>query len=140
MNCDLNLYSLPTISFVGGETQDLKFYIYDYREKDPVDLSGSTSEFTIVYAHNKTGAPVVNKTMDIEYNDDVEISHILSVVLDPSDTLDLNGKYIYQISIQQKDGSIEIPHQGLMYIINNIDRPYYVNGSAGENSTTLTWQ
>lgn len=47
--------------------------------------------------------------------------------LEPSDTYELYGKFIYQISIRDVDGNVEIPQQGLMYVTNNINKSF-ING------------
>jgi len=48
----------------------------------------------------------------------------LAVTLDPLDTVDLCGKYIYQITIKDINGNIEIPKQGILFITNNINKSF----------------
>ena len=40
MPCDYSPYTLPTIDFVAGETQDFAFYTYFYKSHQPFALSG----------------------------------------------------------------------------------------------------
>ena len=40
----------------------------------------------------------------------------------PQETVNLYGKYIYQITIQDMSGETEIPSQGILGITNNIDK------------------
>ena len=118
MNCTYSQYSLPTIEFVGGETQKLMFNAYHYQSRDVFDLSGCTYSFSVVSATNKVGTPVITKTGSITE------SYSISVTLDPRDTVNLYGKYIYQISIKASNGTIEIPKQGVLYITNNINKTF----------------
>ena len=37
MNCDYSPYSLPTIDFVGGSTQELVFHTFFSQNKKPFD-------------------------------------------------------------------------------------------------------
>ena len=64
--------------------------------------------------------------MNILQGTDTEdgICNILTVVLDPSDTKDLRGKYIYQITIKDVADLAEIPGQGLLHITNNINKGF----------------
>ena len=54
MPCDYSPYTLPTIDFVAGETQDFAFYTYFYKSHQPFALSGCTANFSIVSFTNKT--------------------------------------------------------------------------------------
>lgn len=121
---DYSPYILPTIDFVGGETQDLYFNVYFYKNKKPFSLSGCTSNFSIVSFTNKTGSPILTKEMDVIFNDAGTVNNVLSVTLEPAETVDLSGKYIYQIMIRDIDGDVEIPKQGILYITNNINRGF----------------
>ena len=49
-------YTLPTIDFVGGETQDLMFNVYFYKNHRPFSLTGCSANFAIVSFTNKLGA------------------------------------------------------------------------------------
>lgn len=124
MTCDYSPYTLPTINFVGGETQDLEFSIYFYKGKKPYSLSFCEAEFAIVSLRNKVGEPILTKKMRAELNHAGTIDNLLCVTLDPGETVGLSGKYIYQIQIRDKNGDVEIPKQGLLYIINNIHKGF----------------
>lgn len=126
--CGTDPYTLPTISFVGGTTEILVFYTYFHGAGHPFDLSKCSANFAMVNYINKTGAPIVSKSMTISSGDTDtggnKIVNKLSVTLDSSETVNLYGKYVYQISIKQNDGVTEIPNQGIIYINNNINKPY----------------
>lgn len=55
---------------------------------------------------------------------DGTVTNVLRVVLLPEETVDLVGKFIYQITIQDISGEIEIPDQGIIRIANNINKSF----------------
>lgn len=121
-----DLYKLPNIDFVGGSTQELAFHCYHHSSKRPCDMSFCNAEFSIINYMNKNGAPLVVKPMDIREcatKDGTEYN-VLSVKLEATDTVELVGKFIYQITIKDQNGNVEIPSQGIMQIVNNIDKPF----------------
>lgn len=120
----LSPYTLPTIDFVGGETQDFMFNVYFYKNGRPFSLTGCTANFAIVSFTNKMGKPILTKPMEAIFNNEGTINNVLTVTLEPKETVELCGKYIYQIQIQDIDGDVEIPKQGLLYITNNINRGF----------------
>lgn len=108
---------LPTIVMIGGASKVLGFRIFN-RGGSLVDITNCTARFAIIDSVNKYGDPIFYKDAE-KYNDNV-----FSVDLNPSDTVNCCGKYIYQISIIDEDGSAEEPQQGYLYIKNNIDKDY----------------
>ena len=62
-------------------------------------------------------------------SDGVTIQTILRVILDPIDTVNLFGKFVYQITIKDADGSVDIPSQGIINIVNNIDKDFTTGGN-----------
>ena len=128
--CAYDPYTLPTIDFVAGATQELVYHTYFERNGTPFDLAGCTANFSLVNYVNKHGAPLVSKTMTVEKEDDEPgtIANILRVILTPSDTVELEGKFIYQITIMDDDGEVEPPFQGIMRIANNINKKFVTGG------------
>lgn len=122
MGYDYNPYTLPTVDFVGGETETLVFNVYSHTGHKAMTLTGDDCKFSIVSFGNKMGEPICTKEMEIHVGSDGVTDNVLSVTLVPSDTRDLYGKYIYQLTIHDKNGAIEIPKQGILYITNNIDK------------------
>lgn len=114
--------NLPEISFVGGETREFRFPLRDKKGK-VFDASGATAIFSVVGAMNRTGVPIVSKPMDL-IADENGITSVLTVTLFPTETVNLFGKFIYQISIRDFYGEIEIPSQGVLFITNNIDKSF----------------
>ena len=125
---DYSPYTLPTIDFVGGETQDLSFNVYFYKNHRPFSLTGCTSNFSIVSFNNRAGAPILDKQMEAIFNEAGTSNNVLIVTLNPTETVDLSGKYIYQITIRDIDGDVEIPKQGILYITNNINKGFIRQG------------
>lgn len=124
MICNCNSFELPTISFVGGETQDFIFHIYHTNSNRPHSLGGCSCNFAIVNHVNRHGAPLLSEPMSISYDEELATDNILSITLNSLDTVDLEGKYIYQITIKDSDGRAEIPKQGYLYITNNINKEF----------------
>jgi len=123
-SCDMSPYTLPTIDFVGGETQDLAFHVYFYENRKPFGMAGCSANFAIVSYMNKIGVPIVTKTMNAIMNEEGTVDNVLTVTLEPSETVDLYGKYIYQITIKDVAGDVEIPKQGILIITNNINKAF----------------
>lgn len=115
-----NIYTLPEVDFVGGSTNEFLFRVYrDDKKTEAADLEGSTANFSLVNFINKNGTPIISKSMTLAQDDDV---CILSVTLTSEDTVNLSGKYVYQITIVDSAGRAIIPNQGVMYIHSNINR------------------
>lgn len=124
MITDYNPYTLPTIDFVGGETQELSFNIYARNSDKPFNLSECRTNFSLISYANKNGKPVLSKSMESARSASSEVDNLLKVKLLSSETVMLSGKYIYQIIIQDEDGDTEIPKQGIIYITNNINKDF----------------
>lgn len=122
------MYSLPELCFVGGSSEDLQFNVfYDKDNPKPFNLFGGTAKFSIVNFMNKNSTPLVSKDMEIDLNEEDTHYNVIRVSLEPMDTVDLFGKFVYQISIKDIDGNVDIPHQGIINIHNNIDKPFIKN-------------
>lgn len=115
-------YTLPEAEFVGGSTQDFLFSCYQHKSRRPFDMSGSDADFAIIDYGNKFGDPLVSRKMEIREGDGTY--NVLFVSLAPEDTVNLRGKYIYQITVRSTDGVVEIPNQGLLHITNNIHKEF----------------
>ena len=117
-----NIYTLPEISFVGGETQELHFNLKN-SSGNAFDVSGASVNFAICNYSNKVGTPMLSYTPTI-FADSRGVSSILNVVIPKGDTARLSGKYIYQITIIDLNGDAEIPNQGIINITRNINQEY----------------
>lgn len=114
-----NIYTLPELTFVGGKTQELRFNLKD-KNGEPYNASGSTVNFSICDYSYKTGAPLLSLTPTL-IADENGVADMLYITITPEDTLNLFGKYIYQITIVDISGRVEIPNQGIMNITKNIN-------------------
>ena len=117
-----NVYTLPEISFVGGETQEFNFHLKDYKG-DPFDASGSSINFAICNYSNKTDTPLLSYTPTLLADEKGELSVVI-LNIPKEDTASLSGKFIYQITIVDVTGNSEIPNQGIMNIAKNIHQEY----------------
>ena len=124
MTCTYDPYTLPPIYFVGGETQQFAFHVYFHDKSKPVGMSGCECSFAVVSFTNRRGAPILKKSMTVIANEDNTVDNVLTVTIPSEDTVNLDGKYIYQISIKDMDGDTDIPRQGILYIANNIDKKF----------------
>ena len=119
------LYDLPEIDFVGGASKDLIFHVYVNKNKPkPFGLTECTANFAIINFVNRNGDPIVSRPMEVRLSEDETVYNVLSVKLSPLDTVDLHGKYIYQISIKDLDGNAEDPKQGIINIHGNINKGF----------------
>lgn len=123
-SCPFDYYTLPTVEFVGGETQELVFHVYHYIGKRPHSLVGCTANFSVVSFINKTGAPIISKQMEVRPVAEGEVDNILTVTIDPKETVGMSGKYIYQITIKDISGDVEVPKQGIFLVVNNINKGF----------------
>lgn len=116
------VYTLPEISFVGGETQEFNFHLKNH-EGDPFDASGASVDFAICNYSNKTGSPLLSYTPTL-LADENGVASVIILTIPKEDTATLAGKFIYQITIVDVSGNSEIPNQGIMNIAKNIHQEY----------------
>ncbi len=119
-----NVYNLPELDFIGGSSEDLVFHVYHEGDKTkPFGLTDGMANFSIINFINKNGTPLVSKKMSVEIDETETFYNVLTVLLEPSDTVDLFGKFVYQITIKDIDGNTDL-QQGLIYIHNNINKDF----------------
>ncbi len=111
-----NVYSLPKINFVGGESQSLYFHLYT-KDGGVFDANGCEASLSIINFQHSTGDPTFVKNVAILENEN-GVRNIALVNLLPNDTVNLFGRYVYQLSIRDPDGDIEL-HKGQFDITNN---------------------
>lgn len=119
-----DIYTLPEIVFVAGQSKTLRWRLFT-ETKTPFNAGGCTGNFAIVDYSDKNGDPLVSKPLSFVIGDDETGAKNIAVAeLLTSDTLGLNGKYIYQITIKDIDGESEIPNQGILLISKNINESF----------------
>lgn len=116
------VYTLPEISFVGGETQEFNFHLKNHAG-DPFDASGASVNFAICNYSNKTGSPLLSYEPTL-LADENGVASVIVLAIPKEDTAMLAGKFIYQITIVDVSGNSEIPNQGIMNIAKNINQEY----------------
>ncbi len=118
------IYSLPEIAFVAGQSKTLRWRLFTIYNA-PFNAEGCLGNFSVVDYSDKTGDPLISKPLTFNTGtDETGVKNIASVDLLPSDTLGLRGKYIYQITVRDTDGEVEIPDQGILLISHNINESY----------------
>lgn len=129
MNCASERFTLPTVYFVGGGTEELIIHTYGRNTKREFNLTGCDCQFALMEytsKDSKIGTPLFSKTMSVDYGTEKGVYSIMRVTLLPEDTVELHGKFIYQISIRDIYSDLEPPQQGIFYIYNNIDKSFVV--------------
>lgn len=99
-------YTLPTVSLVGGTTTPLLFDL-DYVP------SMQRADFAVINFIFKYGEPLITMPMTLANGK-------LGVILPSNNTMKMWGKYIYQVTIQNADGTRKVL-QGLLYVHKNIN-------------------
>lgn len=119
-----DIYSMPEIVFVSGQSNTLRWRLFTVKNV-PFNAEGCTGNFSIVDYSDKTGDPLISKPLKFFIGDDENgVKNVAVVDLIPKDTLGLAGKYIYQITIKDIDGEVEIPNQGFLLISHNINESF----------------
>ena len=119
-------FNLPEIEFIGGSTQIFSFTAYDEQRDLYQRLSECNVRFSVInYSNRNYGSPTImistydtDNKVRIAQNDNGVYCNV-EVELNPEDTFDLSGKYIYQIEIINPEGFVEIPGQGILMIRRN---------------------
>lgn len=107
----MKIFRLPTIYMVGGETHNITLNIKNSCFEVPA--SNVTATLSISNYVNNTDAPIISMTK----NDNDNESGIIYFTLKTSDTISLNGKYVYQICLT--NGSDYEMYNGFIVIYKN---------------------
>lgn len=119
-----DIYTLPEVVFVSGQSLTLRWRLWTVN-KVPFNTDGCVGDFSVVDYSDKTGDPLITKSLTFSVgDDDTGAKNVASVDLLPKETLGLYGKYIYQITIKDIDGEAEIPNQGILLITHNINESF----------------
>lgn len=117
-----NIYTLPELTFVGGKTQELYFNLKT-GSRGRYNADGCSVNFSICNYSNKTGTPLISLTPEIIMNED-GVADVVHVTIPSDNTVRLYGKYIYQLTIIDISGKVDVPNQGIMNITKNINTNY----------------
>lgn len=114
------VYTLPSIEFVGGGVQKLLFHVYKSDNKTPLDVSGGTCNFAVRRFETMSDTPILSRTITLPST----AGNLIAITLSATDTLDWSGRYVYQMSYRDSSGVDEPPSQGLLYVTNNINKEF----------------
>ena len=86
---------LPTIEFIAGDTCP---FIFDLRDIGRANIftSSCTAHLSVSYYINDGSAPIVTKT---KRNLTITDAEDLTFELEPADTINMRGKYVYQLML-----------------------------------------
>lgn len=120
-----DVYSMPEVMFVAGQSNTLRWRLFT-EQNVPFNADGCTGNFALVdYSDKYNTEPLISKPLSFSIGDnETGAKNIATVDLVPNDTLGLYGKYIYQITIRDIDGEVEIPNQGIINIFHNINESF----------------
>jgi hypothetical protein len=119
-----DFYVLPEITYVAGEKQTVRMYLWTpFPNSQKFNAFGCAVDFSIINYSNKNGLPIISKGCEIRQ--DTDGTYCIAVaILEPQDTVTLFGKYVYQISIKDSENNTDIPWQGIMFIVKNINQRF----------------
>ncbi len=123
------IYGLPEVKFVAGETQTFVFHLYFEQTKDPFNANGCKVDFAVIDYTNKSGKPLLRKRCKLRLNPE-GVPNIAEAYLTPEDTAGLYGKYVYQLQVRDIDDEVEIPGQGILVISKNINKGFIYHTGA----------
>ena len=115
-----NIYILPQEDLVGGESREFQFRLYT-QNGVPFSIHEGSAYFALINYSNKSGAPILSKSCSTTVGPE-GVENTVAVELHSQETLELFGKYIYQVTIIDRYGEAEIPGQGILHITRNINR------------------
>lgn len=116
------IYTLPTVSFVGGSTQEMRFRLKD-RVGNIIDATGFTGNFAVCDYRFKESTYLFRENLEF-INDENGVKSILRIVVNADNTRNMYGKFVYQITLKDAGGKYGIPNQGIFNITKNIDQTY----------------
>lgn len=95
--------SLPDFEMVAGESKSFTIPLYTSSGYQ-IDASGMTARFAICDYVNSATEPYVSKPCSVIWLESSQV-YVLHVTLDPAETINLCGKYWYQITAKDVSGS-----------------------------------
>lgn len=111
--------TLPEYHMTAGETKNLTIPVYT-TSGHQIDVSNMSARIAIVDYVNLKMAPYLVKDCEIRPTSGAALAAFF-VTFEPEDTIELNGKYIYQITAKDTEEHFGIM-QGVIMIAANYDR------------------
>lgn len=119
-----DIYTLPEIMLVGGQTETIRWQLFDL-EGQPFDASDLDVRFALVnYSSQSADTPDLTVDATIEEGDTAGTDNVVQVVIGSDATASMYGKYIYQLTMKDGAGNVQIPGQGIIFITHNIDQSF----------------
>ena len=117
-------FTLPTVDLIGGSFRSLTFNTFADSKSSPYDIRGCIAYFSVSpYINPESGPIIPRRRMDagtVSSSEGEIKAAYLTVRLSASDTMNLQGKYIYQIAIVNPSGDQDIS-QGILFVFRNVD-------------------
>lgn len=118
-----DIYTLPEISMVGGQSETIRWRLYD-KNGDPYSGGDIQARFALTdFSDQSSDEAVLTKDITFIAGDE-GVNNVAQVNLDYSDTANLYGKYVYQLTIKDGIREAHIPGQGIIFIAHNIDQAF----------------
>ena len=111
--------TLPDYTMNAGEARTLTIPIYNSADKQ-IDMTDMAARFAISDPINQDSEPFVIKTCSIVASADSDYA-VLRVDLAATDTVNMCGQYIYQVTVQDTDGRFGVL-KGVVTIAANYDK------------------
>lgn len=109
-------FKLTELNIIGGDYKEFPIYVNDLDNGGLMDVSDLQMNFSLIEYHNRNGSPILTKNLEVSSVD----STAFLLVLTSEDTINLKGKYIYQITVKAPNNKQE-SFQGIMIIDKNIN-------------------
>lgn len=120
------LDNVPTIIEVGGGDINIDFDLKNQYNGTAYNAEGCTARFSVAdYLYRD--AALLNYEATLK-SDENGILSVASVRIPASDTVDMTGAYIYQVSIKDASGNVEPPIQGKIIFARNIAADFVTGG------------
>lgn len=121
--CNKNVFKLPELNFIGGTFKEIPFCIKD--ANTGALLNDVQAIFSLIeYQFRNDDIPILSKKLELITNN--TDSYFL-LTLNSDDTIDLKGKFIYQITVNAPSPSKKQEnYQGIMIIDRNINPTTYI--------------
>lgn len=94
-------WELPVFRLVAGSTKTLYFPLYGHNGQ-VIDVQNMTG--TLAMADYVNRNIVLNPMSCTVVEDEMLGAHVFTMTLDPDDTMNLQGRYIYQLTISTLEG------------------------------------
>ncbi len=110
------IFMLPPIEFIGGTHKKIQIMLRS-NVGTPYDAEGHTAYFSLAHYENQS---CVSITQEMEIAQSGMDGYCLAEVeLSSTDTAELCGRFVYQVTIIDEDGEAEVS-QGICHIFRNI--------------------